>query len=263
MFEEEVMAAAPAHDSGPASNAHRVAESGFTLTELAVVLVIVALLIGGLMMPLGAQDDLRRTRETQKTLDDALDALIGFAATNGRLPCPATAASNGQESFAAGGNASNGNCSNFYDGFLPAAALGIAPIDSNGLAVDAWGQPIRYAVYGQTIGGHLFTEGSGMKSATLSNLANANAIYICASATGIAASNCGTAFQLTNSAPALLFSLGRSGAAGATADDAANLDGNSVFVSASPSGANTGDDIVVWLSPNTLYNRMIAAGQLP
>ena len=41
---------------------------GFTLTELAVVVAIIALLIGGMLMPLLAQDDVRRNQQTQKQL---------------------------------------------------------------------------------------------------------------------------------------------------------------------------------------------------
>jgi prepilin-type N-terminal cleavage/methylation domain-containing protein len=37
---------------------------GFTLTEMAVVLVIVALLIAGMMLPLSSQQDNRARKET-------------------------------------------------------------------------------------------------------------------------------------------------------------------------------------------------------
>ncbi|OQY65831.1 MAG: hypothetical protein B6D47_12090 [Rhodocyclaceae bacterium UTPRO2] len=46
---------------------------GFTLAEMAVVLVIVALLIAGMMLPLSAQQDIRARQETATTL-------VGFAA---------------------------------------------------------------------------------------------------------------------------------------------------------------------------------------
>lgn len=52
-----------------------------------------------------------------------------------------------------------------------------------------------------------------------------------------------------------------------SADEAANLNGDQVFVSRvrSDPGSAGGefDDIVTWLSENVLYNRMVAAGQLP
>jgi prepilin-type N-terminal cleavage/methylation domain-containing protein len=40
--------------------------AGFTLVEMAIVLVIVGLLLGGLLMPLSAQIEQRRIGETQK-----------------------------------------------------------------------------------------------------------------------------------------------------------------------------------------------------
>jgi prepilin-type N-terminal cleavage/methylation domain-containing protein len=239
---------------------------GFTLTELSIVLVIVALLIGGMMLPLSAQDDVRRTQETQKSLNDARDALIGFAVANGRLPCPATAASNGVESFAAGGDQLNGNCSDFYSGFLPAAQLGLGPTNANGLLLDAWNQPIRYAVWGA--GGAIngisnpLTRTDGMRGATMTSVAATSLLSACASSAGITGIDCGTANVLTSRAPVLLFSIGKNGALGApSADEAANLDANPVFVA--HEAAPNYDDIVIWLSPNILFNRMIAAGRLP
>lgn len=243
---------------------------GFTLTELAVVLLIVALLIGGMLIPLAAQDDIRRSQETQRILKDATEALIGFAAANGRLPCPATLASNGQESFAAGGSAANGNCSNFLDGFVPAAALGLAPTNQNGLLSDGWNQPVRYAVFAGTINGiaNPVSRSDGIRGATMPLVAAATTLSVCASATGITATTCGTAIRLTDKAPAVLFSTGKNGPnGGAGADEAANLNADAVFVSHDPTPAGFAngefDDLVVWPSMNILFNRMIAAGRLP
>ena len=58
---------------------------GFTLAEMAVVLVIVALLLAGMMLPISAQQDIRARQETEGTLNDIREALIGFAIANGRL----------------------------------------------------------------------------------------------------------------------------------------------------------------------------------
>lgn len=63
-------------------------KSGFTLVEMAVVIVIVGLIIGGLVTPLAMQMELRSRQETKKSLETIKEALIGFALTNGRLPCP-------------------------------------------------------------------------------------------------------------------------------------------------------------------------------
>jgi prepilin-type N-terminal cleavage/methylation domain-containing protein len=55
---------------------------GFTLIELAIVLVIVTILIGGLAVPLSAQIQARRIAETNRTLDEAKEAIIGYALGN-------------------------------------------------------------------------------------------------------------------------------------------------------------------------------------
>ena len=52
---------------------------GFTLIEMAIVLVIITILIGGLAMPLSAQIQARRIAETNKTLEEAREAIIGYA----------------------------------------------------------------------------------------------------------------------------------------------------------------------------------------
>lgn len=122
---------------------------GFSLVEMAVVLLIIGLLLTGLLLPLGAQVEQRKITETIRRLEDARDALIAFAIVNGRLPCPATAAAlSGDEAPAV----ITGICTTNYSGFLPAKALGFQPTDSYGYALDAWGNRIRYAVSATTWG---------------------------------------------------------------------------------------------------------------
>jgi prepilin-type N-terminal cleavage/methylation domain-containing protein len=55
---------------------------GFTLIELAIVLVIITILIGGLAVPLSAQIQARRIGETKRTLEEAREAIIGYAMSN-------------------------------------------------------------------------------------------------------------------------------------------------------------------------------------
>src|SRR3954470_5378231 len=127
------------------------APGGYTLLELAIVLLVLAVLAATVALPLSAQVQLHRAEETRRRLELAREVVLAFAATHGRLPCPASGMSRGDESFEAGGDASNGRCAHFTDGWLPAAALGLAPLDTDGYLRDAWDSPrnrVRYAVFG-------------------------------------------------------------------------------------------------------------------
>lgn len=239
-----------------------LAQGGFTLVELAIVLVIVALLVGGMLISFGTQRDISDSNETQKRLNDIRDALIGFAAANGRLPCPASPSATGVENPLGGGV-----CANPWDGFLPAVTLGITPSDGQGYALDSWGNPIRYAV--TIANSSAFTTAGGMQTAWISGL-NPD-LQACNTATGLTGSGataaCAAGAKLTDSAVAVIYSRGKNGGvAPSSADEVANGNADRLFVSHTPTPASGGgefDDLVTWLSPNILYNRMISAGKLP
>jgi prepilin-type N-terminal cleavage/methylation domain-containing protein len=122
---------------------------GFTLAEIAVALVVVALLLGGALVPLTAQIDVRNFAETQRTQDQIKEAIIGFALANGRLPCPAIGATAGgtvdtttwATPIAAGTeqwDPANYRCYAVF-GVVPWATLGTAQTDS-------WGRRFSYRV---------------------------------------------------------------------------------------------------------------------
>ncbi|MEO7743999.1 MAG: type II secretion system protein [Usitatibacter sp.] len=248
---------------------------GFTLVEMMVVLLIIGSLAAGLMIPLAAQVQWRRHESTRQQLDEARDALLGFAAAHGRMPCPATPASRGLESFAPGGDAGSGACETFHGGLLPAAALGLAGLDPEGFLRDAWGGPanrIRYAVFGGlAINGVLnpLTRANGLQAATLSGLGGASHyLYICADGALANAAGCGPAAnQLTRRAAFVLLSAGPNAAEAPRpgSDEARNLDGDGVFVSREISNVpgREFDDVVQWGAIHLVINRMILAGRLP
>ena len=255
---------------------------GFTLTELAVVLVIVALLLGGMLVTLSTSRDIANEKETQKHLMSINEALLGFAAGQGRLPCPATATSTGRESFctnASGGCGAeffvvqaHGRCTDFFNGFIPAASLGISPTDGQGFAIDAWGNRIRYAVSNNTAGtlNFPFTTPSGIKTAWGIDPSQLQPdLRVCNKAanisnTGAVNADCSATDQMTGTAIAVAFSTGANSSSVPTGEDElANWtnSGDRVFVSMTQNP--TFDDLLIWLSPNILYNRMISAGRLP
>jgi len=268
----------------------RATARGFSLVELAVVMTIVAFLLGSLMYTLSAQTENRSFEDTRRRLDQARDLVLAFAAVNGRLPCPARSAATASPSTVAGdevvttatgcvgdsvtdhyGGASGG----VTLGLLPARTIGYQQVDSSGFAVDAWGNRIRYAV------ANLITGCSG--TSTTPHFVNAtnlkangiscqpNDLLVCRSATGISSTDCGAAanqIMTDKLVVAIIFSTGKNGATGGTGlDEAANLNGDRIFVHHTPTPSTFAngefDDQFTWITVGELYGRLIAAGTLP
>jgi prepilin-type N-terminal cleavage/methylation domain-containing protein len=232
-------------------------QRGFTLVELAIVMFIVSLLIGGMLLPLAAQQDVRAQSETEKILNEVRDALIGFAIVNGRLPRPATSAANGAEAAACANDAA---CS----GFIPWAALGSPRLDG-------WGKLIRYSVTPAFANANIALPTVANRTVQTRDAAGA-IVYLAGAAA------CATPNQCV---PAVIFSQGKSrwgttdagqalndGGSATNVDEDANNAGPTNYFSRnlSESPATAGgefDDITVWLSGNVLFNRMVTAGKLP
>lgn len=71
-----------------------MSKKGFTLVELSIVLVIIAILAGmGLTASISTLNFAKR-KQTEAKLDTVEKAIAGFVAVNGRLPCPANASLN-------------------------------------------------------------------------------------------------------------------------------------------------------------------------
>ena len=62
--------------------------SGFTLVEIAVVLVILALLLATVLGPLATRLEAEERQRAQDELSEIKEAILGFAVSNGRMPCP-------------------------------------------------------------------------------------------------------------------------------------------------------------------------------
>ncbi|MEW6512828.1 MAG: prepilin-type N-terminal cleavage/methylation domain-containing protein [Pseudomonadota bacterium] len=231
-------------------------ERGFTLTEMSVVLVIIALLIGGMLLPMTAQQDIRAQQETEQALAQVKDALIGFAIVNGRLPRPAVSATDGTERAICNTDA---EC----HGFIPWATLGIRKGDS-------WQKLIRYSVT-PAFANTAITVSTPANRTVQTRDAAGNPLYLVGQATCSAAILC---------APAVVLSQGKSrwgttdtGAAlpdgsATNTDEDANNAGPLNYFSRLPtaSTAATGgefDDLVVWLPHSILIHNLISAGRLP
>jgi prepilin-type N-terminal cleavage/methylation domain-containing protein len=112
---------------------------GFTLAEIAIVLVVLAVLAGALIVPIGGQIEARQRAEARAALDDIRAALFGFAILNGRLPCPARVLTAGLPGYGEESiDGATASCTaTGAEGVLPWRTLGVAPLDP-------WGQHWRY-----------------------------------------------------------------------------------------------------------------------
>ena len=116
-------------------------QQGFTLVEIAIVLLIVTILLGYTVALFPRQQDLKQYRAVNAEMDRVIAAIVGFAQVNGRLPCPAIPNSGGNEDGGGGADCNN------YGGFVPVNTLGIAgTLNADSLLLDPWGNPYRYYV---------------------------------------------------------------------------------------------------------------------
>ncbi len=90
-------------------------------------------------------------------------------------------------------------------------------------------------------------------------------LWVCPTSTGITATDCGGGNPyLSNATVAVIYSLGPNWATGGiTADEAANLNNDQVFIYHNRTSNPQFDDIATWLSSGVLYSRMVNAGRLP
>ncbi len=224
-------------------------EKGFSLVEMAVVLVIMGLLLSAVLVPLSTQFDLRNYSDNNKAMNDIKDALVGFGMRNGYLPCPAVSYANGNE------DRTLGVC-NKRSGFIPWVTLGLPKLDS-------WGHLYGYSV---TPAYSIASPTIGLSTATdiLVRTRDTNGVLVDLSPT-----------------PAVIISFGRDGTFGyandgvqvanksaTNADEQMNGAATTIFISrdrALSSGAPGGefDDAVTWISPYQYIEKQVSVGNLP
>jgi len=234
-------------------------QSGFTLIEIAVVLVIVGLLVGSFINTFSERIETTRISETEGELADIKDALIAYAYTRGGapfLPCPDnTVPPDGAED-----RDGFGNCS---------AAAGVLPWRTLGFArADAWSTQYSYWVNND------FAVNTGFTLAT-DNLVNSSTIRTRVN---------DVLADVSRNAVAVVFSHGKNSLGGVSSenvnrpalpalgngfdDEIENQNGDDIFISryrtdegvATAGGAF--DDILTWINAFELKARMIEAGAL-
>ena len=63
---------------------------GFSLIELAIVMFIVSIILGGLLTPLSTRLESQNRKQTTTMLAEIKESLMGYAIINGHLPPCAT-----------------------------------------------------------------------------------------------------------------------------------------------------------------------------
>ena len=131
-------------------------EKGFTLVELAVVLIISGLIVSVFVSAYLRWKDILQATHTEENMAVVADAVSAFVSLNYRIPCPANPANDGPEPFGTelgsdrqppGGDGvvdDIGNCpaAAQWEGIVPFATLGL---DAS-FARDGWGNYYTYKV---------------------------------------------------------------------------------------------------------------------
>lgn len=228
----------------------RLRNNGFSLVELAIVLVIVALLTSGMLLGISAQRNATENVDAQRQLENIRDALLGFAMANGRLPCPALPNLANTDA-----NAGKENCAQPH-GVLPWATLGLPE-------TDPWGNRFTYfasskftaALSAGTQASFTLATGVAPDTAGLANIKefDSSGNYIASDLPAVIVSH--------GSRPAGAWQPGGNQLPGAINDELENANANLTFVSRTPS--DSFDDILMWIPSSVLKAKMVAAGRLP
>jgi type II secretory pathway pseudopilin PulG len=228
----------------------------------ALLLLVAVLGLGAASLLISAfgrnTGEAERQQRTLATLAQAREALLGFAATQGRLPRPAASALDGRERAA--DCADDAACS----GFVPWVALGVD-------GVDAWGKLLRYSVTPEMARAPIVSFSAVANRVVLERGAQGEFAFVAGQALCDVSAQC---------LPVVLFSQGKNhygtAASGVTQintargniDEAANDRASRSFIARPatnnavlPGGAF--DDMLTWIPLPTLYQRMRAARNLP
>jgi len=224
-------------------------QTGFSLVEMAIVLAIVALLLGGLLPTISSQIEQQRRNETRKQLDEIKEALIGYAIINGTLPCPTTTTDPSSANYGVSDAACSADAAT--DGYLPWKTLGVAETDAWGSKRTSAGSP--WTGYWRYRADRNFTTTITMNTGFCTGT---NDCLLIKDSNG----NNLTETPAAKEHPvAIIYSTGPN----ITADGQnTNYEAtNGIYQSDVPSPSF--DDMLIWISRPQLFNRMVAAGKLP
>ncbi|MCK5396496.1 MAG: type II secretion system protein, partial [Gammaproteobacteria bacterium] len=227
---------------------------GFTLIEMAVVLVIVGILLGSFIGTLTSRINVTKKSDAIEELNEIKQSMMAYAFVNGYLPCPDCDTVNGACTLALVGDGiadyTGASCSkNDTAGNVPWVTLGLG-------RGDPWGNHYRYAVQNEYA-----DESNPFELDSSSGTAKIREPDFVADVTGA------TWHSLADNVVAIIFSHGSNGygainednLAGpaipaANTDELENTDGDADYYMRPETSAETSiagkefDDIVVWIS---------------
>ncbi len=130
--------------SSQSNTALKWRSGGFSLVEIAIVLVVLGVLAQATLIPLSALNETRKERQLAHELELIRDALIAHLISYGEFPCP-LARSRAHTGRGLLYRPESGSC--HLRGWVPTAsmALDIAS-DAGGAALDPWGRPYVYGL---------------------------------------------------------------------------------------------------------------------
>ena len=271
--------------------------AGFTLAEMAIVLVVVGLLLTSVLSTVSTQLEARDIAEAQSRLNLIKDALTGFAQANGRLPCPA----DGTLATGTSGAGLEEVVSTATDTCKSGVKYRVLPWTTLGLVeTDVWGRRFSYRVdqnfadsYTQTKLNPNPSWGCGATAPTPEPV-SPTSFALCATGsltvkTKTAATGGKTGTPVSN-IPVVIISHGKNGYGAYTpggtsfvAPPAANTDeiansttASTIFYSREQSPQTSTcsdtvagsdfcefDDLVAYIPVSLLITRMVSAGKLP
>jgi len=234
---------------------------GFSLIELAIVLVIIGLLLGGGLVALQSVTERERRQAQERQLREVREALYAFAMAGGRLPCPDSGGDPGSENFD-GTACEDIAADGIAYGALPSATLGVG-------SRDAWGHPLRYAVYAEYAedpadpDGAAFDFASPAPDLDIEDSAGASPVVLADDVPAVVVSFASQGGQVWTSGGFVCPGAG----AGFSADAQENCDDDTTFVDAGfrrPTDTDPGfEHMLTWLSDPLLKARLVDAGRLP
>lgn len=217
--------------------------SGFSLVEMAVVLVILGYLLSGLLPSLSARYEASKMNDAKTQLSEIKLAIIGFALANRRLPCP-DITGDGSEDVTAG------SCARDY-GEPPWANLSTPQLNP-------WNQPILYRVTG------LFADNTDGTGSTDCAAAPPGVSFQLCSTGDISLSSTNASpppATVTITIPMVLVSQGKPRGSISTFEQE-NADNDNVFRKEDYNNlpGTEFNDIVDWVSANVLVYHLVEAG---